>query len=240
VVSDLRLSPDQTSFAAGEPVTITVEVTNQGSETSAQGFWVDLYLNPDPVPDLSTMPLPWDQTRTLSPCQGITWQVSEPLGAGETITLTSTVDSMGVESIDADYSRWGGWFAAGTTDLHVYVDSWGAGGVGATRAGLHRCSGDFDVALPHHAGGGQPENAHAGIALQSLSTCRSAAYRGAVGGAFYAEAWQLAEHGRDCSNPYPNSSAVPPSSAASASATASPSQSAACTGVVRAAGGACP
>jgi hypothetical protein len=119
----VRLSPDQTSFAAGEPVTITVGVTNQGSGTSTQGFWVDLYLNPDPVPDLSTIPLRWDETCTLSPCQGIAWQVSEPLAAGETITLTSTVDSM-----DIEYSRWAGWFAAGTTDLYVYVDSWSTDG----------------------------------------------------------------------------------------------------------------
>jgi uncharacterized repeat protein (TIGR01451 family)/fimbrial isopeptide formation D2 family protein len=123
VVTDVRLSPDQTSFAAGEPVTITVGVTNQGSGTSTQGFWVDLYLNPDPVPDLSTIPLRWDETCTLSPCQGIAWQVSEPLAAGETITLTSTVDSM-----DIEYSRWAGWFAAGTTDLYVYVDSWSTDG----------------------------------------------------------------------------------------------------------------
>jgi hypothetical protein len=46
--------------------------------------------------------------------------VTEPLGPGESITLTSTPDSFDVER-----SRWGGWFAAGTTDLYVYVDAWG-------------------------------------------------------------------------------------------------------------------
>jgi hypothetical protein len=123
LVADVQLTPDQTSFAAGDPVTIKVTVTNQGTTTTKSGFWVDLYLNPDPVPDENNMPLAWNETCTLELCQGVTWQVTELLGAGEQIVLTTTATSM-----DTDYSRWGGWFAAGTTDLYVYVDSWGTAG----------------------------------------------------------------------------------------------------------------
>ena len=87
---------------------------------AAGPFWVDFYLNPDPVP---TGPnLPWNDACSLVPCYGLTWQVPAGLAPGERVVLTSTPDSY-----DVLRSLWMGYFAPGTTDLYLYVDSWNPG-----------------------------------------------------------------------------------------------------------------
>jgi uncharacterized repeat protein (TIGR01451 family) len=114
LVAELRLSPDKRDFAAGEPVQVEVVVTNQGF-TAASPFWVDLYINPSEVPQ-SPNKL-WDLYCTLTPCFGLSWRVDTYLQAGQSIVLTA-------EDREREFSLWDGWFAAGTTDLYVYVDSW--------------------------------------------------------------------------------------------------------------------
>lgn len=116
LVGTISLSPTQHSFAAGEAVEITVVITNVGETTTRHGFWVDLYINPTTVP---TVNQPWQELCTLTPCTGITWGVDQLLKPGDSITLRSTADSYVV-----DYTRWPGWFAAGTSDLYLLVDSW--------------------------------------------------------------------------------------------------------------------
>ena len=102
--------------AAGEPVTITVTITNSGT-APANNFWVDFYINPDTPP---TSPnIPWNETCSLEPCYGIAWFVENDIAPGESLTLTSTSDSYFQPN-----TIWPGYFASGTTDLYLYVDSW--------------------------------------------------------------------------------------------------------------------
>jgi uncharacterized repeat protein (TIGR01451 family) len=116
LVVDMSLTPDQSDFQAGEPVTITVVVTNQGT-AAAGAFWVDFFINPNPVPVAAN--LLWPDTCTLDPCYGIAWHVPAGLGPGESIVLTSSPDSYSPE-----HTIWVGSFVSGTTDLYVYVDSY--------------------------------------------------------------------------------------------------------------------
>ncbi|HEY3231463.1 MAG TPA: CARDB domain-containing protein, partial [Roseiflexaceae bacterium] len=100
-----------------EPVVISVTVTNVG-DAAAGPFWVDLFINPSAPPTQANVT--WNQTCTLSPCYGIAWLVPNGLAPGASITLSS-------QSVPAGYSVWPGYFAAGTTDLYVYADSWNPG-----------------------------------------------------------------------------------------------------------------
>jgi hypothetical protein len=116
LVGSVAIAPDRRSFAAGEPVAFTVTITNVGDAATEAGFWVDLYLNPTQAP---TANQPWYDMCGLEPCHGIVWGVSEPLAPGESIIFTSTAPSY-----EADYTRWPGWLARGTTDVYVVADSW--------------------------------------------------------------------------------------------------------------------
>ena len=65
----------------------------------------------------------WETLCALAPCYGLAWAVEESLGPGESVTLTSTPDSYwGPNTV------WPGAFAAGTSDLYLYVDSYSTGG----------------------------------------------------------------------------------------------------------------
>lgn len=116
LVGTISLSPDQRSFAAGEPVSIKVEVTNQGDAATEDGFWIELYINPAGQPAVNQ---PWDALCGLWPCHGIVWGVRDPLQPGESITLTSEAGSY-TDLV----TIWPGWFAAGTSDVYLLVDSW--------------------------------------------------------------------------------------------------------------------
>lgn len=114
VVQQVVVEPVQPD--TGSPAQVQVTVQNVGTAT-ATGFWVDLFIAPQPVP-LQTG-LRWDMACVLDPCQGIVWAVSG-LAAGEHIILTSDADQ-----IATAYSNWDGRFAVpGTHDLYVLVDSW--------------------------------------------------------------------------------------------------------------------
>jgi hypothetical protein len=116
VVTSISLSPNKTSFAAGEPVDITVVVENRGN-AAAGSFWVDLSINPDQPPTTATQL--WHEHCALTPCHGLAWYVEE-LAPGAHATLTSRQFPVG-------YSIWPGWLAAGTTDLYAYVDTYNPG-----------------------------------------------------------------------------------------------------------------
>ena len=120
--------PDQTDLAVSKfellnnadgTVLLVVEVENRGNRV-ADGFWVDLFINPNTPP--TGAGVTWDRTCTLNPCYGMAWGVPT-LAPGQKVTLTSTSDS-----IDAESSHWLGVFAEGTTDLYVLVDSWNGDG----------------------------------------------------------------------------------------------------------------
>ncbi len=126
-VQDIRLEPNKKQFTAGEEVTIYVDITNTGFQ-QANPFWVDLYINPFPVP--STSGILWHTTCSIDPCFGIVWKV-ETLDPDNTVTVSNTITVQSTpDSYYTDYTKWPGWFASGTTDLYVYVDSWGGSGDG--------------------------------------------------------------------------------------------------------------
>jgi uncharacterized repeat protein (TIGR01451 family) len=119
LVASIQLSPNRLHFSAGEPVTITFTVTNQGSEP-ASGFWADLYINPSQPPDGPNHP--WNELCVFNPCYGMAWFVEQSLAPGESLRLISTPDSF-----LPDYSIWPGSFPAGVTDMYAYADSWNPG-----------------------------------------------------------------------------------------------------------------
>jgi hypothetical protein len=102
-------------YTTSQQVSISVTVTNNGSLPTG-GFFVDLYINPSVLPDRAG--ILWENVCSLDPCYGISWYVSQGLGGGKSITLTSTPNSYYTNT------RWNGGFAAGTTDIYVLADSW--------------------------------------------------------------------------------------------------------------------
>lgn len=116
LVGSISLSPAKLTFSAGEPVQINVTVTNRGDQP-AGAFWADLYINPSAPP--TTANQRWDTRCGMQPCYGIAWFVPGGLAPGASITLTSTPGSY-----LNGYAIWRGWFASGTSDLYLYVDSW--------------------------------------------------------------------------------------------------------------------
>jgi hypothetical protein len=118
VISSFTVSPSGPNFSAGQAVTLEAVVTNQGDAWS-DTFWVDLFINPTQALTVNTR---WNDACTLSPCYGIAWFVSGGLDPGQSVTLTSNAGSYQVA-----YSRWPGYFAAGTTSLTLYADVWNPG-----------------------------------------------------------------------------------------------------------------
>lgn len=114
LMTSVSISPS--SVAAGQPVVISVTVTNQGT-AGASEFWVDLYINPTSPPTAANQP--WNGRCSLDPCYGIAWYVTQTVAPGQSVTLTSQSGSY-----FADNTIWEGSFAAGTTDLYAYADSW--------------------------------------------------------------------------------------------------------------------
>jgi hypothetical protein len=84
VLDDYVVAPD---LVVGEitatPDGVTVVVRNQGSAaTSATGFWVDVYVDPDVTP--TSVNQTWDALGD----QGLVWGVEVALAPGEALTLT--------------------------------------------------------------------------------------------------------------------------------------------------------
>ncbi len=117
LIGAFTLTPDKTSYNVSEPVLVTAVITNQGTVT-ATSFWVDFYINPSTIPGVNKR---WNDLCSLDPCYGLAWYVSS-LGAGQSVSLNSTPGNFSF-----DYSNWHGYFASGTTNLHLYVDSWNTG-----------------------------------------------------------------------------------------------------------------
>lgn len=117
LVGQIVLSPNKTSFEAGEAVQVTLIITNLGQVDATSPFWVDMYFNPNPVP--TSAGISWYDTCGLKPCYGLVWSVPT-LQPGQGVRLTSDSGNYNTE-----YSSWYGWLASGTTDIYAYLDSWG-------------------------------------------------------------------------------------------------------------------
>jgi hypothetical protein len=115
-ISSISLSPSKSAFVAGEPVEVLVTVTHRGSAAAA--FWIDLYINPSSPPTAANQV--WNTRCALTPCFGMAWQVPSGLAPGQSITLSS-------RRLPPGYSIWPGYFAAGSSDLYAYADSYNPG-----------------------------------------------------------------------------------------------------------------
>ncbi len=95
--------------------TVVITITNQGNQPVEDGFWVDLYIDPNPVPtQVNQM---WHQIAA----QGLAWGVaaeSMSIAPGESFTLT-----VNGPYYQPDYSRFYGTFAE-NTPIYVQVDSY--------------------------------------------------------------------------------------------------------------------
>ncbi|NJK82232.1 MAG: hypothetical protein HC914_21210, partial [Chloroflexaceae bacterium] len=121
VVSSIRLIPDQRTFTTNDSVQIEVIITNQGELPSRAAFWVDLSINPAETPRQN---LRWEENCGTTACQGIAWGITGTLEVSETLVLRSDSDSSGTSNGIERATNWNGQFAAGTTDLYVFVDAW--------------------------------------------------------------------------------------------------------------------
>jgi VCBS repeat-containing protein len=61
---------------------VQVVIKNQGNAPTTEGFWVDVYINPSPIP--TGVNQTWDMLGD----EGLIWGVAVPLQPGEVITLT--------------------------------------------------------------------------------------------------------------------------------------------------------
>jgi PKD repeat protein len=120
VCNDLSIEPpDPTS---GQVVLITVQMQNQG-KLDADGFWVDLYINPTTPPAPGNL-FPWQDVCDPSFCQGLAWRISNtPLSPGVSRNLISINGNYHPDGYDPANSNWTGSLPAGTYDLYAYVDS---------------------------------------------------------------------------------------------------------------------
>ena len=92
---------------------VTIVVENTGSQAVADGFWVDLYINPDPVPTGTNQT--WDQLSA----EGIVWGITDvtSLVPGGTLTL-----NLSHPSLDTGLTNFSGTFSDGM-EIYVQVDS---------------------------------------------------------------------------------------------------------------------
>ncbi|KAA3665508.1 MAG: DUF11 domain-containing protein [Chloroflexi bacterium] len=94
---------------SGSNVTVTIE--NVGNAPTTESFWVDLYINPNPVPTAV------NQTWELLATEGATWGVTKSIDVGERLVLT-----IGDTYYVAPGSNFPGTIPAGT-QIYAQVDS---------------------------------------------------------------------------------------------------------------------
>jgi len=114
LIAGLRLTP--AGPAAGDPVTVTVQIANRShfDITPDQTFWLDIYLDPNPAPTAAGQR--WADLSEY----GIGFEITDGLPAGGEKTLTFR----GVYTY-AQYSNWPGFIPTpGDHTLYAFVDSW--------------------------------------------------------------------------------------------------------------------
>jgi len=106
-------------------LTATLTIDNVGNApvaASAQGFWVELFVDPQRVP---TQNQRWNDLCAIAwpdpNCYGGAWRVTQAIAPGERITLTTA--SL---VTDTSYSHWTGLLPSAPHTLYVYVDSFGS------------------------------------------------------------------------------------------------------------------
>lgn len=133
----LGLEVDPLQPAAGQPVRLAVQVTNQGSAASP-GFWVQVCADPPVVPRVNYV--------CSVGASGAYWFV-EGLEPGQTVTLTES-------QVYPAYSNFPGFFLPGRHTLYAYADAYnttGTLGLVAEASESNNLYGPLTIAIP-----GQP------------------------------------------------------------------------------------
>ncbi len=131
---------------------IEVVIENQGNATVFNSFWVDFYINPNPIPTVANEL--WPELAS----EGLAWGVTETIAAGSSITLTySTAPGAPNLYFVATESLYNGVLPAGTP-VYVQADS--------ARAGI----GNGAVAELDELSGSPYNNILGGTAVASSST----------------------------------------------------------------------
>lgn len=122
LVGSFIIEPAKGAYTSADEVVIKAYVTNIGS-APASTYWVDFYIDPDPVPTEPNMP--WEEV-TGDPHFGISWQVWAPIYPGETIELISEPFDAALQPFgyDVDHTVWPDKFPKGASQLYLFVDSW--------------------------------------------------------------------------------------------------------------------
>ena len=127
VITNFSINPP--APGSSDTVVVTVVVQNQGTQPTGEGFWTDFYVNPNTLPNDSSLGRDrrW-KIPAINAVKGIGWQVPA-LNPGQSVTLTSD-GSVGIgPTFDPpanDITRWDGKLDAGNTTLYAFVDSFDA------------------------------------------------------------------------------------------------------------------
>ena len=119
VCQALRVQPPAPSTA--DIILLTVEMANQVG-MAADGFWVDLYINPAEPPTANQR---WGEICGLPCLGGLAWAISnQPLSFGQSRALVSIPSQFHPNGYDPFQTVWEGKLPAGEHQLYAYVDSW--------------------------------------------------------------------------------------------------------------------
>jgi len=116
VVQNIVVAPASPNVA--QPTVISVTIANTGTVAAPAGFWIDLYVDPDDVPQ------PGQVWNDIAPF-GKAWVLRTPLLPGQSIVLDTTMPDDPTDPA-AVYSNWPGWFVSpGAHTLYAQVDAFG-------------------------------------------------------------------------------------------------------------------
>ncbi|HID53032.1 MAG TPA: tandem-95 repeat protein, partial [Anaerolineae bacterium] len=114
---------------------VQVTIRNQGTTATATGFWVDFYVDPNPVPTHANQL--WDDLGN----EGIAWGITISVNPGESLTLIySTAPGAPNTFVSADDTNFAGTMAAGTA-VYAQVDSAHVGHVNGAIEETHEILG---------------------------------------------------------------------------------------------------
>jgi hypothetical protein len=110
VVGKLVMTPER-DLESG-PMTVTVTIRNDGVSDTGNGFWVELFVDPEKTPSVNSV--------AVGESEGALWYVPA-LAAGSTTSLS-------LEDADDRYSSFDGRLSIGRHELYVYVDAYNTEG----------------------------------------------------------------------------------------------------------------
>ena len=115
---------------------VQVTIRNQGTVATAAGFWVDFYVDPNPVPTHANQL--WDDLGS----EGIAWGVTIPINPGESLTLVySTAPGAPNTFVSAADTNFTGTLAPGTP-VYAQVDSAHVGRANGAIDEIHEILGE--------------------------------------------------------------------------------------------------